>query len=75
MKKFICREMGGPCDAEISGNTPEEVMNNGVAHVMAAQDETHGKIAEQMKNSTDEEKKQWNDWFMTIWNNKPEAQR
>ena len=28
MKKMACKELGGVCDAEITGNTPDEMAKN-----------------------------------------------
>ncbi len=33
MKTLTCRELGGPCDAEISGETPDEMVENCKKHV------------------------------------------
>ena len=47
MKTMTCRDMGGSCDVQITGNTAEEMMNNGSAHVkeMASSgDEEHKKV-------------------------------
>jgi predicted small metal-binding protein len=55
MKKMTCAEMGGPCQAEISGNTLEELAANGTAHVA----ENHPEMAEQMKAHSDEDKAKW----------------
>ncbi len=57
MKTMTCRDMGGPCDTPITGNTADEMMNNGAAHVteMANQgDEEHKKVLvmmEEMQNN------------------------
>jgi len=34
MKKLTCRDLGGACDEEITGNSFEEMGNNCKAHVM-----------------------------------------
>ena len=39
MKKMTCRQMGGMCDAELTGATPEEMMKNGKAHLVAVHPE------------------------------------
>lgn len=62
--------MGGPCDAVIEGETMEEVAKKGGDHVMAMTDQEHQKIAEQMKNETEEGKARWFDWFKEIWDKK-----
>lgn len=75
MKKFTCKEMGGPCDVAIEGNTMEEVVQKGGDHLMATadSDSEHQKIAEQMKNGTEEGKAQWFAWFKTVWDQKQES--
>jgi hypothetical protein len=66
---MTCRQMGGPCDFPIYGNTAEEMMNNGTKHVnkLAKKgDEGHKKILvmmiEMQKNP--EAGKDWNEKFM-----------
>ena len=41
MKKSTCKELDGVCDAEITGETPEEMMKNAQEHAMSANDEAH----------------------------------
>jgi predicted small metal-binding protein len=62
MKQMTCKQMGGPCDAVITGNTAEEMVKNGGEHVMAA---NHTDIAEQMKNMTPEQNAKWMADFTT----------
>ena len=59
MKKMTCKEMGGVCDAEIQGETAEEMMENGKNHVHGATDEEHQGIVKQMEAMSDEEKAGW----------------
>ena len=65
--------MGGPCDVIIEGQTMEEIAQKGGDHVMATADLEHQKIAEQMKNETEEGKAKWFAWFKTIWDQKAES--
>ena len=65
--------MGGPWDAVIQGNTMEEVAQKGGDHVMAMTDPEHRKIAESMKNETEEGKAKWFAWFKGIWDQKAES--
>ncbi|MEI6280807.1 MAG: DUF1059 domain-containing protein [bacterium] len=67
MKRITCREMGGPCDYIISTSTPEEMMKKGADHV----GKEHPAIAEQMKNMSYEENKEWEHSFMKTWRMKP----
>lgn len=66
---MTCRQMGGPCDAQLHGMTAEEMMNDGAAHVkMMAEkgDEGHKKVLvmmdEMQKNPASG--KEWNEKFM-----------
>lgn len=60
---MTCTAMGGPadCSVTLSGNTAEEIVTNGTAHVMAA----HPDIAAQMGAMSDEDKAKWMDEFRT----------
>lgn len=69
MKVMTCRQMGGPCDAPIQGETADEMMTNGAAHVteMAEKDEEHKEALSQMQamqeNPESEESKAWGEDF------------
>jgi vacuolar-type H+-ATPase subunit H len=41
MKTMTCKQMGGPCDTEIHGETAQEMMENGAKHLQEANDEAH----------------------------------
>ncbi len=69
MKTMTCKQMGGPCDTPISGNTAEEMMNNGSSHIkeMAGKgDEEHKKVLMMMEEmqKNPESGKEWNEKFM-----------
>lgn len=73
MKTITCKQMGGPCDANIQGNTPEEMMQKGGVHVneMAAKgDDGHIKAKEMMDAAVNnpEDLKKWQDQFMQTYN-------
>ena len=58
MKKMTCRDLGGACDAVITGSTPEEMGGNCKKHVMGLKekgDTSHDEAMEKMKNMTPEE--------------------
>ncbi len=58
MKKLTCRDLGGACDEEITGNSFEEMGNNCKTHVMEklnSGDEAHQAAVEKMKNASPEE--------------------
>lgn len=70
MKTMTCKQMGGPCEAAIQGNTPEEMMNNGMVHL----EQAHPEMAAEVKSAPkdDPKMKEWNDKFMADWANTPE---
>ena len=58
MKKLTCRDFGGPCDEEITGNSFGEVGGKCRTHVMEqikSGDEAHRAAADKMKNASPEE--------------------
>jgi predicted small metal-binding protein len=65
MKQMTCAQMGGPadCTAMISGNTPEEMVDNGMKHV----NEAHPKMAEDMKAMSKETTDKWMGEFQVKW--------
>lgn len=77
MKTLTCKQMGGPCDAKIQGNTPDEIMHKGGEHVneMAAQgDQAHvaTKATMDAAMNNPEDLKKWQDQFMAAYNAAPE---
>ena len=60
MKKLTCRDLGGPCDEEITGNSFGEVGGKCRTHVMEQMnngDEAHRAAGAKMKNASPEEQK------------------
>jgi hypothetical protein len=60
MKLLTCRDLGGPCDAELVAETFEEMGNMGRQHVVEliqAGDEDHKIAADRMTEATPEEQK------------------
>ncbi len=55
-KTFTCRELGGICDEKITGETFEEIVQKGGAHMMA--DEAHKEKIMKMAEEG-ETKEQW----------------
>ena len=72
MKKFTCSEMGGVCEESFEGETPEEVGNKGGEHIMSSSDEVHAPMRDKMNQSSEDDKKQWWDWFGKLWHGKSE---
>jgi predicted small metal-binding protein len=69
MKKMTCREMGGPCDAEMTAATSEEMVKKGMEHVEAA----HPEMVASIKAMTPEENEKWNAEFNMKWAAIPEV--
>ena len=60
MKKLTCKDLGGPCDAEITGSSFEEIGEKCKMHVMekiGKGDEAHTAAAEKMQDAAPEEQK------------------
>ena len=60
MKKLTCRDLGGPCDAELTGDSFQEIGQKSYEHVMEQiknGEEAHKAAAENMRNASAEEQK------------------
>ena len=60
MKKLVCRDFGGPCDMELTGNSFREIGKKSYAHVMEQinkGDEAHKAAAGKMRKASPEEQK------------------
>ena len=70
MKTMTCAQMGGECDANITGNTPDEMMMNGMKHL----EEAHPKMAADVKaaSPTDPMMVAWNEKFKKDFEAAPE---
>ena len=56
----MCRDLGGPCDMEITGDSFQEVGKKSHDHVMdmiKSGDESHKAAADNMRNASPEEQK------------------
>jgi predicted small metal-binding protein len=71
MKTMTCAQLGGPCEEQISGSTPEELL----AHAMTHLETTHPEMAADVKGMSQEDPKmvEWNNKFKTDWENTPET--
>ncbi len=71
MKQTTCADMGGPsdCTTIITGNTPEEMVDNGMKHMQ----EAHPEMAAKVNDMSDEDKKKWMDDFRAKYDDLPEA--
>ena len=72
MKTMTCNQMGGPCEAAISGGTVEEMMTAGMAHMEAAHPEMAADIKAMPKD--DPKMVEWNKKFMEDWEKTPDNQ-
>ena len=66
MKKTTCRDLRGACDAEIQGETPEEMAEKCKQHVMEMMqsgDEDHKAAVEKMMQLSKEEQEKWYEDF------------
>ena len=72
MKTMTCAQMGGPCEAKITGNTPEEMMQNGMTHLESA----HPDMAADVKASPKDSPMMtaWNEKFMKDWADAPDVE-
>lgn len=61
MKTMTCAQMGGTCDTEIHGATPEEMMMNGMKHI----EEAHPEMAADIKAMPQDDPKMiaWSEKF------------
>ena len=60
MKKLTCKDFGGPCAVELTGNSFKEIGKKSYDHVMGQiknGDEAHKAAAGRMKNASAEEQK------------------
>ena len=60
MKKLTCRDLGGPCDVESTGDSFREIGKKSYDHVMQqikSGDEAHKAAADKMRNASPEEQK------------------
>ena len=76
---MTCKQLYGPCDALIHGETAEEMMENSKKHAMemvAKGDEVHinamKAMSESHKNMGEEEVKQWMEKFRSDFDAHPE---
>ena len=60
MKKLTCRDLGGPCDMELTGDSFQEIGKKSYEHVMEQiknGDEAHKAAAGKMRSASPEEQK------------------
>ncbi len=71
MKTMTCAQMGGMCDEKISGNTPEEMIGNGMKHIERA----HSDMAQSIKSMPKDDPRmiEWSETFMKKWGATPDV--
>jgi predicted small metal-binding protein len=71
MKTMTCAQMGGPCDAAMSAETSDEMMNMGMAHIESA----HPELAASIKAMPEDDPKMvaWGKKFAEDWAAAPET--
>ena len=70
MKTMTCAQMGGPCDAQITGSTQDEMMANGMAHLESAHPEMAATVKAMPKD--DPTMVAWGEKFKADWEAAPE---
>lgn len=76
LKKLTCRDLGGPCDEEITGNSFEEIGDKCRTHVMErikGGDKAHQAAVAKMQNASPEEQKSMMAEFAKKFNEAPNA--
>ena len=71
MKTMTCSQMGGMCEAKITGNTSDEMMKNGMMHL----ESVHPDMAKNIKATPNDDPKmaQWSKKFVKDWEATPES--
>lgn len=71
MKTMTCRQMGGPCDAPIRGNTADEVIKDGEKHIreMVANGDQAHKSAMNMMDEMRKNPASGMDWYKKTQSN------
>ncbi len=69
MKTMTCTQLGGPCEAALSGNTPDELVANAMTHLK----ETHPEMAADVAKMTPEQMEAWNKDFQAKFAATPET--
>ena len=76
MKTLKCRDLGGPCDAEFTGSSFEEIGRKSHRHVMEQMqngDEAHLSAANSMRSATPEQQQAMMEKFKRAFDNAPDA--
>jgi hypothetical protein len=74
MKQMTCAQMGGPatCSTVITGNSPDEMIANGMQHLAAAHPDMAASVNAAPKDGPMMTK--WSEDFQKNWNATPDSQ-
>jgi predicted small metal-binding protein len=74
MKNMTCKQMGGACDMKISGDSAQEMMNNGAKHLRESTEEGDKKALQMMNDMqrSPEEQRKWQEEFERMFAQLPE---
>jgi hypothetical protein len=74
MKTLTCRDLGGACEAELTGETFLEIGQKSHAHVMEQikkGDAAHVAAMQQMIDATPEQQQEWMKAWQQVFDNAP----
>lgn len=71
MKTMTCAQMGGMCEEEVSGETKEELLANGMEHL----ESSHPEMAATVKTMPEDDPMmiEWRQKFDEMWDAAPEV--
>ena len=64
MKQMTCVELGGACSKMLSGETADQLLNQGYEHVL----QNHPEVVQQVMRMSDAERNAWDLDFQAKWN-------
>jgi hypothetical protein len=68
MKTMTCKELGGVCNADLSAETWNEMVQKMTKHVIA----NHPELAKEMEKMHDKDPKKWGSQYKPKWDATPE---
>lgn len=68
MKTMMCRELGGPCEEELTADTWEEMVSTMTDHVMM----NHPETTKEMEKMHEEDPEKWGREHKPLWEAKDE---
>jgi hypothetical protein len=68
MKTMTCKQLGGPCDAQLQGNTADEIMQAGQEHLeeMTKMGDVAHQQAKKMMDDVAKNPDMGKDWFAKL---------